>query len=32
MKKKDPMETLRIHNWIGKNLVVIYIPFSELAD
>ena len=20
MKKKDPMEALRIHNWIGKNL------------
>ena len=32
MKKKDPMEALRIHNWIRENLVVIYIPFSELAD
>lgn len=21
MKKKDPMEALRIYNWIGKNLV-----------
>jgi hypothetical protein len=31
MKKKDPMKALRIHNCIGKNLMVMYIPFSELA-